>query len=146
MLTTWAPYDSLSLFQNNIANTHEEPGSTEIKALFFYSCLDSWFPLLFVESGQTSGVHSSAQNTKNSKMMVMKGDDWSCDCVCCDFFHRERSMGLSLHRSRCTFFTKSNYSVTTTSPTLTRRPQVEHTTWISSVGFFFFFKLTRETS
>lgn len=39
MLTTWAPYDSLSLLQNNIANTHEEPGSTEIKALFFIPVL-----------------------------------------------------------------------------------------------------------
>lgn len=44
MLTTWAPYDSLSLFQNNIANTHEEPGSTAIKALFFF------IPVLILDS------------------------------------------------------------------------------------------------
>lgn len=35
-------------------------------------------------------------------------------------------MVLSLHRSRCTSFMKSNCSATRTSPTLTQRPQVQN--------------------
>lgn len=38
--------------------------------------------------------------------------------------HRWGLMVLSLHRSRCTSFTKSNCSATRTSPTLTKGPQV----------------------
>ena len=38
--------------------------------------------------------------------------------------HRWGLMVLSLHRSRCTSFTKSNCSATRTSPTLTQGPQV----------------------